>query len=108
MSENRKVAILGSGSWATSLAKLVLNNQQRIGWFVRSEEDIIYFRKYRHNPKYISDIQFDVDRIDFYSNITEAITSSDILIFAIPAPFLKESLNSFQGDFGDRTIISAI
>jgi glycerol-3-phosphate dehydrogenase (NAD(P)+) len=108
MFDNRKVAILGSGSWATSLAKLLLNNCRNISWFIRSEEDITYFRKYKHNPKYISDIQFEVDRIQFYNNITEAIISSDILIFAIPSPFLKESLSSFQGDFGDRMIISAI
>ena len=108
MSDQRKVAILGSGSWATALAKLLLNNLPHISWFVRSEEVITYFRKYRHNPKYISDIQFDVDRIEFYNTITEAIESSDILIFAIPAPFLKESLEGFHGDFGDRTIISAI
>jgi glycerol-3-phosphate dehydrogenase (NAD(P)+) len=108
MSDQAKVAILGSGSWATALAKLVLNNQPRINWFVRSDEDIAYFLKYRHNPKYISDIQFDVDRIQFSSSISEAIEASDILIFAIPAPFLKESLSGFTGEFNDRIIISAI
>jgi glycerol-3-phosphate dehydrogenase (NAD(P)+) len=108
MSEQRKVAILGSGSWATALAKLLLNNQTHINWFIRSEEDIEYFLKFRHNPKYISDIQFDTDRIRFYHSITEAIEASDILIFAIPAPFLKESLAGFHGNFGDRLIVSAI
>lgn len=108
MSDQPKVAILGSGSWATALAKLLLNNQSQINWFVRSEEDIAYFQKYKHNPKYISDIQFDTDRIHFFSSVTEAIESSDILIFAIPAPFLKETLNTFTGEFGDRMIMSAI
>jgi glycerol-3-phosphate dehydrogenase (NAD(P)+) len=108
MSEQRKVAILGSGSWATALAKLLLNNQTHINWFIRSEEDIEYFLKFRHNPKYISDIQFDTDRIRFYHSITEAIEASDILIFAIPAPFLKETLAGFHGNFGDRLIVSAI
>jgi glycerol-3-phosphate dehydrogenase (NAD(P)+) len=108
MSDQPKVAILGSGSWATALAKLLLNNQSQINWFVRSDEDIAYFQKYKHNPKYISDIQFDTDRIHFYSSISEAIEASDILIFAIPAPFLKETLSSFTGEFGDRMIMSAI
>ncbi|HJZ39059.1 MAG TPA: NAD(P)H-dependent glycerol-3-phosphate dehydrogenase [Bacteroidales bacterium] len=108
MVDKRKVAILGSGSWATALAKLLLNNVNQINWFVRSEETIAYFRKYKHNPNYISDIQFDVDRINFFSSITEAIESADILIFAIPAPFLKDSLAAFHGDFGERMVISAI
>jgi glycerol-3-phosphate dehydrogenase (NAD(P)+) len=108
MSDQPTVAILGSGSWATALAKLVLNNQSHVNWFVRSEEDIAYFLKYKHNPKYISDIQFDISRIHFFSSITEAIDASDILIFAIPAPFLKETLNSYTGEFGNRMIMSAI
>src|SRR3989304_2634882 len=99
MSVKPKVAIMGSGSWATALAKLLLNNLREISWFIRSEETIDYFRKFRHNPKYISDIEFDVTRISFYSSITDAIESSDILVFAIPAPFLKKSLEDFAGDF---------
>ena len=66
MSDQPKVAILGSGSWATALAKLILNNQPRINWFIRSDEDIEYFLKFKHNPKYISDIQFDTGRIQFF------------------------------------------
>jgi glycerol-3-phosphate dehydrogenase (NAD(P)+) len=108
MSDLPKVAIIGSGSWATALAKLLLNNLPQINWFVRSDETIEYFKKFKHNPKYISDIEFDVSRINFYSSIEEVITASDILVFAIPAPFLKDSLSSFHAEFGDRTIISAI
>jgi glycerol-3-phosphate dehydrogenase (NAD(P)+) len=108
MSDQRRVAIIGSGSWATALAKILLNNVSRLNWFIRSDETIDYFRKFHHNPKYISDIQFDVNQIDFHNNIESAIDSSDILIFAIPAPFLKNSLCGYTGNFGDRQIISAI
>jgi glycerol-3-phosphate dehydrogenase (NAD(P)+) len=108
MSDPRKVAIMGSGSWATALAKLLLNNLPQINWLVRSDETIDYFQKFRHNPKYISDIEFDVSRIHFYNSVTEAVKASEILVFAIPAPFLKDSLSTFQDEFGDRTIISAI
>jgi glycerol-3-phosphate dehydrogenase (NAD(P)+) len=108
MSDQQRVGIIGSGSWATALAKILLNNLEHINWYIRSEETIDYFRKYQHNPKYISDIQFDVSRISFYNNISEAIDSSDILVFAIPAPFLSESLEPYSGDFADKTIVSAI
>jgi glycerol-3-phosphate dehydrogenase (NAD(P)+) len=108
MPDHPDVAIIGSGSWATALAKLVLNNLPEINWFIRSEETIDYFRKFRHNPKYISDIEFDVTHIHFFNSISEAIESSDILVFAIPAPFLKDSLATFKGEFGNKTIISAI
>jgi glycerol-3-phosphate dehydrogenase (NAD(P)+) len=108
MSDQRKVAIIGSGSWATALAKLVLNNSEQINWFIRSQETIDYFLKFRHNPKYISDIEFDTSRIHFFSSIEETIIGSDILVFAVPAPFIKDSLEPFKGNFGERIIISAI
>ncbi len=108
MSDQPRVAILGSGSWATALAKLVLNNQPQINWFVRSRTDIEYFLKFKHNPKYISDIQFDTNRIVFFDDISEAIAASDILIFAIPGPFLKESLACFNGNLENKIVMSAI
>jgi len=108
MSDQQKVAVIGSGSWATALAKLLLNNLTHINWYVRSEETIEYFRKFRHNPKYISDIEFDVSHITFHNSVLEAIESADILVFAVPAPFLKDVLEGCNHDFGDRTIVSAI
>src|SRR5512145_2820637 len=108
MSDQRKVAIIGSGSWATALAKLLLNNVAEINWYVRSEETIEYFQKYHHNPKYISDIEFDTTQIHFFSNISEAIDHADVLVFAVPAPFLKDALSEFTGTLENRMIVSAI
>ncbi len=108
MSDQRKVAIIGSGSWATALAKLLLNNVAEINWYVRSEETIEYFQKYHHNPKYISDIEFDTAQIHFFSNINDAIDDSEVLVFATPAPFLKDALSGFTGTLENRMIVSAI
>jgi len=107
-SEQPKIAIIGSGSWATALAKLLLNNVEHINWYIRSAETIEYFLKYRHNPKYISDIEFDTTRITFFNNITGAIDSSDILLFAVPSPFLKDTLANYKGKLDSHYIISAI
>ena len=104
----RSVAVLGSGSWATALMKLLLNNLENVNWFIRSQETIDFIQKFHHNPKYITDIQFDPDRIHFFNSIPETIQQSEILIFAIPAPFLKESLDPLILSFDDRTIVSAI
>lgn len=108
MSDLRKVAIIGSGSWATALAKLLLNNIPEINWYIRSDETIEYFRKYHHNPKYISDIEFDTSHIHFFSDINEAVDDSDVIIFAVPAPFLKDALAGFTGTLENRMIVSAI
>jgi len=100
--------MLGGGSWATALVKLLLNNLSHINWYIRSESTIDHIRKYGHNPNYITDIQFDTRKISFYNSISDAIEQSDILIFAIPAPFLKESLENYHKGFARKYIVSAI
>lgn len=108
MDRTKRVAVLGGGSWATALAKLLLNNLPHINWYLRSEETIGYIKQHGHNPNYITDIQFDTRKISFYSSISDAIDQSDILIFAIPAPFLKESLENYHNGFQHKFIVSAI
>ncbi|MBN1413762.1 MAG: NAD(P)-binding domain-containing protein [Bacteroidales bacterium] len=108
MERTKIVAVLGGGSWATALVKLLLNNLPQINWYIRSADTIDHLKKYGHNPNYITDIQFDVTKINFYNSITDAIDQSDILIFAIPAPFLKESLENYHEGFQQKFIVSAI
>jgi glycerol-3-phosphate dehydrogenase (NAD(P)+) len=108
MDRTKKVAVLGGGSWATALVKLLLNNLSHINWYIRSESTIEHIRKYGHNPNYITDIQFDTQKISFYNSISDAIDKADILIFAIPAPFLKESLETYHKGFQHKFIVSAI
>jgi len=108
MDRTKRVAMLGGGSWATALVKLLLNNLSHINWYIRSESTIDHIRKYGHNPNYITDIQFETQKITFYNSIADAIEQSDILIFAIPAPFLKESLENYHKGFAKKYIVSAI
>src|SRR4030042_853477 len=108
MDRTKRVAVLGGGSWAPALVKLLLNNLPHIHWYIRTESTIEYIRKYGHNPNYITDIQFDATKISFFNSIADAIDQSDILIFAIPAPFLKESLENYHKGFQHKFIVSAI
>lgn len=108
MKKSPRYAIIGSGSWATALAKLLLNNLESINWYIRRKETIAYFRKNKHNPHYLSSIHFETEQINFIEHIEEAIHESDILIFAIPSTFLKESLQPYKGDFFGKYVVSAI
>ena len=88
-----KVAIMGGGSWATALAKIVLSTQPNIHWYMRRPQAIEDFKRMKHNPGYLSAVSFDTDRIDFYSDINAAVKDSDILIFATPSPFADYRLS---------------
>ncbi len=111
MSEaNRKarVGVIGGGSWATAIAKMLLTNEQKINWYIRKDEVIERFIRLKHNPSYLSDVAFDVKRIHFNSDINKIAEMSDILIFAVPSPFLKQHLSKLKVDISGKEVISAI
>ena len=108
MKENGKIAVFGGGSWATAIAKIVLTNSKEINWYMRRPEQIEEFIATGRNPSYLSGVKFDTDRIHFTSNINNVVATSDILIIAIPSPFLKQHLKKLKKKLSNKIIISAI
>lgn len=104
----RKIAILGSGSWATALAKIVMTNQSEINWFIRRQEVIDEFIATGKNPSYLGAANFDVGRIHFSSDINQTVAQSDILILAIPSPYVKQTLTKIRRNMTSKVIISAV
>lgn len=103
-----KIAVIGAGSWATALAKLLLLNNDRINWYVRRPERIEEFIKYRRNPVYLSDVTFDTQRIDFFSDINEAVADAGTLVVAIPSPYFKGEARKITVPIADKNIVSAV
>ncbi|WP_317898749.1 NAD(P)H-dependent glycerol-3-phosphate dehydrogenase [Aurantibacillus circumpalustris] len=104
-----RIAMIGSGSWATALAKLFLNNTSTINWFIRKEEDIAYFNSYKTNPRYLSGVEFETEKISFYTSLRECVKNSDYLVLAIPSAFLDDSFSLLtESDLKDKVIFSAI
>ena len=108
MGQKYNVAVIGSGSWATALAKMLLFNTGGINWYIRNAATIEYMRHSHHNPKYLSSVNFDVSRISFYNDLGKVINDSDLLVFAIPSAYLKDVLYQQQFDFENKLIVSAI
>lgn len=104
-----RIAIIGSGSWATALAKLLLNNTTNINWFIRNQDDISFFREYKNNPKYLSSVEFNINKINFYDSIVDCFQDSDFIILAIPSAFLNNTFQTLSPDnFKNKIIFSAI
>lgn len=103
-----RIAIIGGGTWATALAKIVLTQETHINWYMRRPEQIEDFIKVGHNPSYLSNVPFNLDRISFFSDINEIVNNSDTLILAVPSPFLKTHLEKLKTPISDKFIISAI
>ena len=108
MIKNPKIAVFGSGSWATAIVKMLCENMDQVGWYIRNENTIEYIKENEHNPNYLSSAELSIEKLHLSSNINDLVSYADILIFAIPSAFLKAELNKITVDFSSKIIISAI
>ena len=108
MKQKLKVAVLGGGSWATAIVKMLLVNVHQVNWYMRSKENIDYIIKNQHNNFYLSSVNLNTNKIVLSDDINKAVEDSDIVIFAIPSAFLKSALENLKADLKDKIIVSAI
>ena len=103
-----RIAVMGGGSWATALAKLMLNNNESIIWYMRRPDRIESFKATGHNPVYLSDVRFDTSRIYFTSDINEACRLADTLLLAVPSPYFKNHMANITEDISQKHVVNAI
>lgn len=103
-----KIAVMGGGSWATALAKLLLNNCEEILWYMRRDDRIEDFKRLRHNPVYLSDVEFDIQRIEFSSDINYICDKADTLLMVMPSPYFKSHLEKLTTDISKKYVVSAV
>ena len=103
-----RVAIMGGGSWATAIAKIVLNHEESINWYMRRDARIEEFTRLGHNPAYLTSQHFDVSRINFSSDINQIVKQSDTLIFVTPSPYVKNHLKKLKTSLRDKLVVTAI
>ena len=104
----KKVGVLGGGSWATAIVKLLTENKRKVHWYMRSESGKAHLEKNGHNPHYLSGVTLRKKRLLISTDINEVIDKVDVLILCIPAAFLAASLAQIKGEISEKIIISAV
>ena len=95
-----KIAVIGGGSWATALVKMLCNNAQTVNWWMRNEGAVGHLIKYQHNPNYLQSVEFNLDKINVSTNLIETIKESDIIIIATPSAFLVDLFKELNDSSG--------
>lgn len=108
MNNSPKFAVIGGGSWATAIAKMLCVNQTEICWYMRNQNAIDHLKTEKHNPNYLSSVEFDTKKLKLTTDINEAVSYADILIFAIPSAFLNTELEKLTESLTKKVIFSAI
>lgn len=108
MKHDTKIAVLGGGSWATALVKMLCEKLDVVNWYMRNEVSVEYIKENKHNPNYLTSVEFNLHQLKLTSDINEAVAAADILILAIPSAFLNNEFSKLTVGLQDKIIFSAI
>ena len=109
--QKRQVAVIGGGSWATAIVKLLTDNAQKkeIYWWMRNADTVDYIRQYRHNPTYLRSVEIRIPSKRITADLLQVIKPADIIILCVPAAFLADALRGVSPEMlQGKIIVSAI
>ena len=102
------IAVIGGGSWATALVKVLSAGSDYVGWWMRDEENVNHIKRAHHNSKYLSSVELMTENIDISTDINHIVGLADCLIFAVPSVYLKDALSRITISLKGKFIVSAI
>jgi len=107
MQSQPHIAVIGSGSWATAIVKILCNSTASLSWYFRKQEDIDFVKAYRHNPRYLSSVYFDTGRLELSADLQQVVDKADIVILAVPSAFIHDTIKDIKG-LETKLVFSAI
>jgi glycerol-3-phosphate dehydrogenase (NAD(P)+) len=109
MQEGFSFGVVGSGSWATALVKILTDNGNKINWWVRNETQQTYIRQRRHNPQYLSSAYLNTSLLNIVTDVNDVLEQSDVVVLCVPSAYIIEVLEQVDGDIlKNKKILSAI
>lgn len=109
MEQANRVAVIGGGSWATALVKILCNNHDQVHWWMRSQDAIDHLERFGHNPKYLQSVAFNTDQLVLSTNLTDILSRAEVMVIATPAAFLQEAFEGIDAShFKNKIVFSAV
>ena len=109
MSETARVLVIGGGSWATAIVKLLVNNTRPVHWWMRNEDAIEEIRQNGRNPNYLSSVKFKPGDVALFSDLKKSLEGTDIVVLATPSAFIHTIFRAVDAtDFEGKKVFSAV
>jgi glycerol-3-phosphate dehydrogenase (NAD(P)+) len=109
MDKNFTIGVIGNGSWATALVKILTDNNRKVNWWVRKSDSIDHIKRRRHNPNYLSSAYFDLSLLSLSDDVNVTVKNSDLVVLAVPSAYIKNVLDSLApGALQNKKVLSAI
>jgi glycerol-3-phosphate dehydrogenase (NAD(P)+) len=101
--------IIGGGSWATAIAKILTDTQHTIHWWIRDANSIKHIQQRHHNPHYLNSAYFDTALLKMSTDVNEVVNSCDVVVMAVPSAYIIDALSNLSKDaLKGKKIVSAI
>ncbi|MBO4778968.1 MAG: NAD(P)H-dependent glycerol-3-phosphate dehydrogenase [Bacteroidales bacterium] len=108
MEITKKIALLGSGSWASAIVKILHMSQKSVSWYIREPEILEGILETKHNPMYVSDIEYNTNKLKLFGDVNEAVKDADIIIFCVPSKFVASLCNGITEDLSQKQLVTAV
>lgn len=103
------IAVIGAGSWATALSKIVSESGLFVRWWFHREEDARHFSTWFHNPRYLTDIDFNGKPVSAFTDLEETLEGADLVLIAVPSAFVEGVCRQLpKNAFSGKKVISSI
>lgn len=104
-----RFGIIGSGSWATAIAKILTDSHHSLNWWIRNDSVVEHLQKHGHNPQYLSSVYFDTGKLRLSSQLIRVIRDSECIIVAVPSAYIENIFALLPPDiFNGKEIVSAV
>ena len=108
MSLFKNIAVIGGGSWATAIVKMLSENQESVSWWMRNKDNIAHIKRYGNNPNYISAAELFPDKLTIDSDINAIVEAADCIVLAVPSAFLAATLESVNVSIKDKFVVLSL
>jgi glycerol-3-phosphate dehydrogenase (NAD(P)+) len=103
------LAVIGGGSWATALVKILCENSVRVQWWLRNRDTVKHIQRYHHNPEYLSGVQVNRKKVRPTNDLDSAVEDVEYILIVVPAAFVRDALKTLKpSDFENKVVISAV
>ena len=87
--ENKRIAVIGAGSFGTALAMTLSGRGHTVTMWARRKEQIEEMSKEHSNSHYLPGVVLPEELL-FTDNLEDAVSGKDLLLFAVPAQKFRE------------------
>ena len=88
-----RVAVIGAGSWGTTVASLVAHNAPTVLW-VRRRELADELRTTRENSRYLPGVRLH-DELQVTDDLADAVSDASLVVVAVPSAGFRDVARSF-------------